>query len=71
MLHRLLHHRCLAEAVARLLDEMEGHAPSDASAGVRTLGPATLELRGCVVGVQSGDERIPQVTGFEEGRDAG
>jgi pimeloyl-ACP methyl ester carboxylesterase len=66
-----VHHRCLAEAVGRLLAEMEGHAPNDCTAGVRTLGPATLELRGCVVGAQRGDQWIPEATGFEGGRHVG
>jgi hypothetical protein len=65
------HHRCLAEAVGRLLDEMEGRAPNDSTAGVRVLGPATLELRGCVVGAQSGDDWIPEAPRFEEGRHVG
>jgi hypothetical protein len=65
------HHRCLAEAVGRLLDEMEGRAPNDSTAGVRVLGPATLELRGCVVGAQSGEDWIPEAPRFEEGRHVG
>ncbi len=66
-----VHHRCLGEAVGRLLDEMEGRASNDSSAGVRTVGHATLELRGCVVGAKGGDERIPGAAEFEEGRHVG
>lgn len=65
------HHRCLAEAMGRLLEELEGRVPIDRSNGVRTVGAATLELRPCRADAQSDDEWARRAMRAEEGRDVG